>query len=81
MSIKINEINSVNHIHSLKPGEEAVVDLNSRVTGIREVQAQENSEGPGTDWNKEIMERMIMQFAHAMYDPESEIYIGERDIF
>lgn len=78
MSIKTNEINHITH---LTPGKEAVVDLDSRITGIRKMQAQEDSEGPGTDWNKKNMEIMIMQFSHAMYDPESDIYIGEKDIF
>ncbi|QCZ33108.1 hypothetical protein D8Z79_015405 [Escherichia fergusonii] len=81
MSTKIDKINGVNHSTSFTLTPESVVDLNSRMSGISKIAERDDSDGPGIDWNKKVMETMIMQFAHAMYDPESEIYIGERDIF
>lgn len=80
MSTKISKINAINSIHQVTPAQGNIVDLNSRISEVRKTSTQESHADSEIDWRKKSMEMMIMQFARAMYDPDSEIYIGERDV-
>lgn len=77
MSIKIEALSAINSTPWNSPDEETVTDLNARIK--RNI--NEGGDEPEIDWKNEALKIMMKQFSDAMYDPENEIYIGDRDIF